>query len=144
MLEAILPPWTCRKCTLLNDASRAICEACGGSKLRSITQLDDPTLRRGESWVCPSCTLRNPLTSSACRACKKIVGDEPIEVVQKPVANQISQRSPSPRPNSTPTQQKLFTPKHRNTLRKSPGGEKKPKPKESTNNTQVKILNILT
>ncbi|XP_076684671.1 calpain-D isoform X2 [Andrena cerasifolii] len=40
------PVWTCKKCTLLNAASRTTCEACGGSKLRSIMHLEDATLRK--------------------------------------------------------------------------------------------------
>lgn len=65
--------WTCKKCTLLNPVSRNICEACGGSKLRSVScHLEDPTLRKGESWACPSCTLRNPLSAQACLACKNL------------------------------------------------------------------------
>lgn len=65
--------WTCKKCTLLNPVSRATCEACGGSKLRSVSShLEDPTLRRGEFWVCPSCTLRNPMSAQTCQACKNL------------------------------------------------------------------------
>lgn len=33
--------WACRKCTLLNDGSSMACIVCGGSKLRSITQVCD-------------------------------------------------------------------------------------------------------
>jgi calpain-15 len=31
--------WACKKCTLLNDGSSMACIVCGGSKLRSITQV---------------------------------------------------------------------------------------------------------
>jgi ribosomal protein L40E len=72
-LDMPISSWTCKKCTLVNPTSQAICEACGGSKLRSISfHLEDPTLRKGESWVCPSCTLRNPLTAQICNACKNL------------------------------------------------------------------------
>ncbi|CAB3373698.1 Hypothetical predicted protein [Cloeon dipterum] len=62
--------WACKKCTLLNDGSSMACVVCGGSKLRSITQVEDLTLRKGEFWACPLCTLRNPLSEPRCMACK--------------------------------------------------------------------------
>lgn len=31
--------WACKKCTLLNDGTSMACIVCGGSKLRSITQV---------------------------------------------------------------------------------------------------------
>lgn len=72
-LDSPATSWTCRKCTLVNVVSRTTCEACGGSKLRSVScHLEDPTLRRGESWICPSCTLRNPLSAQTCNACKNL------------------------------------------------------------------------
>ncbi|KAL7300287.1 hypothetical protein TKK_0006919 [Trichogramma kaykai] len=124
--------WTCRKCTLLNAASRSICEACGGSKLRSVNyHLEDPTLRRGESWICPSCTLRNPLTSSTCGACKNLADFIELPPVRRESQQQqqipliISQRSPSPRTASlvSSVAQKIVTPRHRiNSIRSRNGG----------------------
>ncbi|CAB0042439.1 unnamed protein product [Trichogramma brassicae] len=124
--------WTCRKCTLLNAASRSICEACGGSKLRSVNyHLEDPTLRRGESWICPSCTLRNPLTSSTCGACKNLADFIELPPVRRESQQQqqvpliISQRSPSPRTASVVSSvaQKIVTPRHRiNSIRSRNGG----------------------
>lgn len=112
------PGWTCKKCTLLNKASRATCEACGGSKLRSVSHLEDPTLRKGESWVCPSCTLRNPLTAIACNACKN------QSFTETPRENRLStQRSPSPRLTSpVPTSQRAVTPRPRNSVRRNGSG----------------------
>lgn len=112
------PGWTCKKCTLLNPATRTTCEACGGSKLRSVSHLDDPTLRKSESWVCQSCTLRNPLTAITCNACKNQSFSE------TPRENRLSaQRSPSPRLNCpTPTSQKVVTPRHRNSVKRNGSG----------------------
>ncbi|XP_063703467.1 calpain-D [Culicoides brevitarsis] len=62
--------WTCKKCTLLNKGTSTVCIVCGGSKLRSITSVEDLTLRKGEFWSCSKCTLKNSLGSSACSACK--------------------------------------------------------------------------
>ncbi|KAK0177003.1 hypothetical protein PV328_001096 [Microctonus aethiopoides] len=121
-IELPLPAWTCKKCTLLNAETRATCEACGGSKLRSISHIDDPTLRKGESWVCPSCTLRNPLTSQNCKACKTLA-----EFLEIPRDNRISiattttgQRSPSPRlSTSSSSNIKVVTPRHKNSVRRN-------------------------
>ena len=112
------PAWTCRKCTLLNPASRTTCEACGGSKLRSVSHLEDPTLRKGESWVCSSCTLRNPLTAISCNACKN------QSFTESPRENRLStQRSPSPRLTCpTPTSQRTVTPRHRNSVKRNGAG----------------------
>lgn len=109
------PVWTCKKCTLLNAASRTTCEACGGSKLRSIMHLEDATLRKGESWVCPSCTLRNPLSAQTCNACKTLADflDVPRE------SRVFGSRSPSPRLCTTPVNSKVVTPRHRNSVRRN-------------------------
>ncbi|XP_050452256.1 calpain-D-like isoform X1 [Cataglyphis hispanica] len=109
------PVWTCKKCTLLNAASRTTCEACCGSKLKSIMHLEDATLRKGESWVCPSCTLRNPLSAQNCNACKTLA-----DFLEVPKDNRaLGQRSPSPRLCSTPTNSKAVTPRHRNSVRRN-------------------------
>lgn len=42
--------WTCKKCTLVNSGVAIACVVCGGSKLRSITTVEDMTLRKGEFW----------------------------------------------------------------------------------------------
>ncbi|XP_033320376.1 calpain-D-like isoform X1 [Bombus bifarius] len=109
------PVWTCKKCTLLNAASRTTCEACGGSKLKSIMHLEDATLRKGESWVCPSCTLRNPLSAQTCNACKTLADflDVPKD------SRFFGSRSPSPRLCSTPINSKVVTPRHRNSVRRN-------------------------
>ncbi|XP_024939630.1 calpain-15 isoform X3 [Cephus cinctus] len=118
-IESPSPAWTCKKCTLLNAATRTTCEACGGSKLRSVSHLEDPTLRKGESWVCPSCTLRNPLTSQNCNACKNVAG-----FLDVPRDNRVSgQRSPSPRlacPSAVSS--RAVTPRHRNSVRRNGSG----------------------
>ncbi|XP_057341586.1 calpain-D-like isoform X2 [Microplitis mediator] len=125
------PAWTCKKCTLVNPASRATCEACGGSKLRSVTHIEDPTLRKGESWVCPSCTLRNPLTAQNCNACKTLA-----DFLELPRDNRVAgQRSPSPRLSSgsgsgsgsgsssgsglASNISRISTPRHRNSVRRN-------------------------
>ncbi|XP_012288023.1 calpain-D [Orussus abietinus] len=115
-LEPPSPGWTCKKCTLLNAATRTTCEACGGSKLRSVMHLEDPTLRKGESWVCTSCTLRNPLTAQNCNACKTVA-----DFLEVPRENRISgQRSPSPRLcYPLPVSTKVVTPRHRNSVRRN-------------------------
>ncbi|KAF2355647.1 Peptidase C2 calpain catalytic domain [Trinorchestia longiramus] len=63
-------PWTCVKCTLLNSGSSNACKACDGSRLKSISQLNDQTLKKGEFWTCLVCTLKNALAARRCKACK--------------------------------------------------------------------------
>ncbi|XP_050307838.1 calpain-D-like [Anthonomus grandis grandis] len=79
--------WTCKKCTLVNQGTALICEACCGSKLRSLTINHDATLKKGEFWICCKCTLKNSLSSTACKVCK-------TEKVTLDV--RIQSRSPSP------------------------------------------------
>nr|CAI5835043.1 unnamed protein product [Callosobruchus analis] len=62
--------WTCKKCTLVNSDRSLVCEACYGSKLRSVSVSHDMTLKKGEFWSCAKCTLKNSLTASFCKACK--------------------------------------------------------------------------
>ncbi|XP_060530957.1 calpain-D-like [Cylas formicarius] len=62
--------WTCKKCTLVNRGCALVCEACYGSKLKSLTINHDMTLKKGEFWTCSKCTLKNPLTSTSCKVCK--------------------------------------------------------------------------
>nr|XP_036676237.1 calpain-D isoform X2 [Drosophila suzukii] len=63
-------PWTCKKCTLVNYSTAMACVVCGGSKLKSISSIEDMTLRKGEFWTCGHCTLKNSLHSPVCSACK--------------------------------------------------------------------------
>ncbi|XP_033247436.1 calpain-D isoform X2 [Drosophila miranda] len=65
-------PWTCKKCTLVNYSSAMACIVCGGSKLKSISSIEDMTLRKGEFWTCSHCTLKNSLHYGLCSACKSI------------------------------------------------------------------------
>ncbi|XP_014217119.1 calpain-D-like [Copidosoma floridanum] len=152
--------WTCKKCTLVNPLSRSTCEACGGSKLRSVScHLEDPTLRKGESWVCPSCTLRNPLSAPVCNACKNSSDLLELPRDSRITPNhhqQVGQRSPSPRLASAVTapvaspMQKIVTPRHRNSVRKNGSAgsatgassavsitEKKHSKNKDSNNAQV-------
>lgn len=64
--------WTCKKCTLVNSHRVKACVVCGGSKLKSISSVEDMTLRKGEFWSCGQCTLKNSLSSNTCSACKSI------------------------------------------------------------------------
>uniref|UniRef100_A0A8D8YZE4 Calpain-D n=1 Tax=Cacopsylla melanoneura TaxID=428564 RepID=A0A8D8YZE4_9HEMI len=64
------PSWTCKKCTLVNSPGDNVCSLCGGSKLRSVSTIQDFTLRAGEFWNCPNCTLKNALSVPNCTACK--------------------------------------------------------------------------
>lgn len=59
--------WACRRCTLLNDPNTTVCNACGGSKAKSLCP-DDGTLR--EYWTCDKCTLKNKISALVCKACK--------------------------------------------------------------------------
>ncbi|XP_030382304.1 calpain-D isoform X2 [Scaptodrosophila lebanonensis] len=65
-------PWTCKKCTLVNYSTAMACIVCGGSKLKSISSIEDMTLRKGEFWTCSHCTLKNSLSTGMCSACKAI------------------------------------------------------------------------
>lgn len=64
--------WTCKKCTLLNSAQATTCIVCGGSKLKSVSTIEELTLRKGEFWVCTHCTLKNSLSTTVCGACKSV------------------------------------------------------------------------
>ncbi|KAJ8922525.1 hypothetical protein NQ315_007555 [Exocentrus adspersus] len=80
--------WTCKKCTLVNSERSLVCEACYGSKLRSVTLSNDMTLKKGEFWSCSKCTLKNVLSATSCKACK--TEKMRLEIV-------LPSRSPSPR-----------------------------------------------
>uniref|UniRef100_A0A8W7PRV0 Calpain 15 n=2 Tax=gambiae species complex TaxID=44542 RepID=A0A8W7PRV0_ANOCL len=62
--------WSCRKCTLVNSSAALACVACGGSKLRSICNVEEMTLKKGEFWACHKCTLKNSIVQPDCSACK--------------------------------------------------------------------------
>lgn len=97
-LQAEEQKWTCKKCTLVNSDRSLICEACYGSKLRSVSTNNDMTLKKGEFWSCSKCTLKNSLNVSACKACKseKVT----LEVITR-------SKSPSPRHGRSKRQSKV-------------------------------------
>uniref|UniRef100_A0A4Y0BV90 Calpain-D n=1 Tax=Anopheles funestus TaxID=62324 RepID=A0A4Y0BV90_ANOFN len=64
--------WSCRKCTLVNTSTALACIACGGSKLRSICNVEEMTLKKGEFWTCHKCTLKNSIMQPDCSACKSL------------------------------------------------------------------------
>ncbi|XP_058063402.1 LOW QUALITY PROTEIN: calpain-D-like, partial [Anopheles bellator] len=64
--------WSCRKCTLVNSSTVLACAACGGSKLRSICNVEEMTLKKGEFWTCAKCTLKNSILQPDCSACKSL------------------------------------------------------------------------
>lgn len=68
----IIQDWTCKKCTLVNSMQNKVCVVCGGSKLKSISSVEDMTLRKGEFWSCAQCTLKNSLSTNTCVACKTV------------------------------------------------------------------------
>ncbi|XP_063237124.1 calpain-D-like [Bacillus rossius redtenbacheri] len=112
--------WTCKKCTLVNAGGCMACVVCGGSKLRSITLVQDSTLRKGEFWSCSSCTLRNPLRAAACLACKT-----PRTSLEVPRGSGSGgSRSPSPRPGlgAVPKQ------RHRRSTSRTPVAPELPAP----------------
>ena len=37
-VEAEIKDWSCKRCTLENPGEMSICQACGGSKLKSLEQ----------------------------------------------------------------------------------------------------------
>lgn len=69
-VDAPTPEWTCKKCTLVNSIQNKVCIVCGGSKLKSVSAVEDMTLRKGEFWTCAQCTLKNSLATNVCIACK--------------------------------------------------------------------------
>lgn len=69
-VNAPTPEWTCKKCTLVNSIQNKVCIICGGSKLKSVSAVEDMTLRKGMFWTCAQCTLKNSLSTNVCSACK--------------------------------------------------------------------------
>ncbi|XP_060806249.1 calpain-D isoform X2 [Amyelois transitella] len=82
------PPWSCGRCTLLNDAGAAACAACAGEKPPAHSY-----------WTCSSCTLQNPLSASLCLACKTPPVPKHGVPSSSADTNHVSSsgRSPSPR-----------------------------------------------
>ena len=37
-MDAEIKDWSCKRCTLENPGEMSICQACGGSKLKSLEQ----------------------------------------------------------------------------------------------------------
>ncbi len=64
-VEAEIKDWSCKRCTLTNSGDLSICQACGGSKMKSLEQ-------KKEYWTCPKCTLRNPGSVHKCRVCENL------------------------------------------------------------------------
>lgn len=107
--------WTCKKCTLVNSSFATVCVVCGGSKLRSVSAVEDMTLRKGEFWTCNQCTLKNSLGTNTCSACKakhapptptptpsptvSVNSNKPYTRKLAPPPSRVS-RSPSPRNNT--------------------------------------------
>ncbi|KAM7349502.1 calpain 15 small optic lobes isoform 2-T2 [Cochliomyia hominivorax] len=71
-IQRSVDTWTCKKCTLVNSSKDHACIVCGGSKLKSISSVEDMTLRKGEFWTCSQCTLKNSLAFGVCSACKAV------------------------------------------------------------------------
>ena len=87
--ESYLSKWSCRRCTLENPLTEAVCLACGGSRLSSIGDIEVPRLvepknlvqmiREEEEeeevdaklmkWKCGVCTLENEPLNYFCDAC---------------------------------------------------------------------------
>lgn len=66
-VDAEIKDWSCKRCTLENPGDMSICQACGGSKLKSL----EPNLsKKDHHWTCPKCTLRNPYSALKCRVCE--------------------------------------------------------------------------
>lgn len=100
----VVRDWTCKKCTLVNSMQNKVCVVCGGSKLKSISSVEDMTLRKGQFWSCSQCTLKNSLSTNMCVACKTIR--------QIPV---ISGQQSNFRPyTATPASKSTATPYHHN------------------------------
>ncbi|XP_048589271.1 uncharacterized protein LOC5506775 isoform X2 [Nematostella vectensis] len=58
--SSVSPPWTCQRCTMINEGHVLVCAAC-------LTSQDyDPSMVRS---VCPVCTLVNEPGKSTCELC---------------------------------------------------------------------------
>ena len=59
-MDAEIKDWSCKRCTLENPGDLSICQACGGSKLRSLEN-GKMSVSSAASWTCTKCTLKNPI-----------------------------------------------------------------------------------
>ena len=59
-VDAEIKDWSCKRCTLENPGDLSICQACGGSKLRSLEN-GKMSVSSAASWTCTKCTLKNPI-----------------------------------------------------------------------------------
>ena len=69
-VDAEIKSWSCKRCTLENPGDLSICQACGGSKLRSLEHYSSATSSKSGSWTCSKCTLKNPIGAQKCRVCE--------------------------------------------------------------------------
>ena len=69
-MDAEIKSWSCKRCTLENPGDLSICQACGGSKLRSLEHYSSATSSKSGSWTCSKCTLKNPIGAQKCRVCE--------------------------------------------------------------------------
>ena len=94
-VDAEIKAWSCKRCTLENPAELSICQACGGSRLKSlekshksannatshhpttnsttlsgVARLKTQNGHETSHWTCPKCTLRNPMSALKCRVCE--------------------------------------------------------------------------
>jgi len=58
--------WICPSCTLINDVSDFMCNACEKRKPKSVSK---PKPVSKPTWNCSECTLRNYLSDSRCQVC---------------------------------------------------------------------------
>lgn len=66
------PRWECKACTMLNQPTSNICEACETPATRidpSLQAKQKQALDDAKRWECKVCTKLNPPTSLICRAC---------------------------------------------------------------------------
>ncbi|XP_023168989.2 calpain-D isoform X2 [Drosophila hydei] len=122
-------PWTCKKCTLVNYSTAMACIVCGGSKLKSISSIEDMTLRKGEFWTCSHCTLKNSLSVGLCSACKSMRLLPVDSIRERPDGQSYEEQDPAAgsqtvgelnTPTPTPTQLQLPPVAHRNSRSPSP------------------------
>ena len=78
-MDAEIKDWSCKRCTLENPGDLSICQACGGSKLRSLENGGGGTMN-AKSWTCPKCTLKNPIAAQKCRVCETSRGKIPRKI----------------------------------------------------------------
>ncbi len=97
--DDLLSKWSCRRCTLENPLHESVCQACGGSRLSSIGDIEVPRIVEPRNlvnlikeddevvvveegvldkdnnnieltkWKCKTCTLENEPFNFYCDAC---------------------------------------------------------------------------